>query len=113
MMRLSGSDLDAHGEISRGNVVGDTGKHDGQLAEAFQFLAANAATFQVLANLNALCNARSAGYSIIEITRQFGSYRVALHWTPLPAELARGDVPWEEIVIPLEAQNPSPHDDGG
>src|SRR2546429_5740126 len=37
-----------------------------------------------------LFHTRSSGYSIIEITRQFGSYRVALHWTPLPAELARG-----------------------
>jgi hypothetical protein len=112
MLRLSGSDLDPHGEINRRNIFGDTRKHDGQLAEAFQFLAANAATFQVLANLNALCNARSAGYSIIEITRQFGSYRVALHWTPLPAELARGDVPCEEIVIRLAAENASPNGEG-
>src|SRR5882672_10974578 len=112
MLRLSGSDLDAHGEIGRRNVPGHTRKHNGELAEAFKLLAANAATFQVLPNLDALFNARSGGYSIIEITRQFSSYRVALHWTPLPVELARGDIPSEEIVTRRAAENASPKGDG-
>src|SRR6266850_5450933 len=112
MLRLSGSNLDAHGEIGRRNIFGDTRKHHGQLAEALQFLAANAATFQVLPNLDTLFNARSARYRIIEITGQFGSYCVALHWTPLPAELARGDTPSEETVTRRAAENASPKGDG-
>src|SRR5260370_40411218 len=91
MLRLSGRDLDAHGQIGRRNVFGHSRKHDGQLAEAFQFLAANAAAFEVLPNLDALLDARSAGDGIVEITSQFSSYRVALHGRPSPAELARGD----------------------
>jgi len=130
MLRLSGSNLDAHGEIGRRNVFGDTRKQNGQLSEALQLLAANAARFQVLANLDALFNARSAGYSIIEIASQFSSYRVALHWTPLPVELARGDIisgdrkavdvsgdrravsPSEETVTRRAAENASPKGDG-
>src|SRR5258708_3229244 len=112
MLRLSGSDLDAHGEIGRRNVPGHTRKHNRQLAEAFQFLAANIATFQVLPNLDALFNARSGGYSIIEITRKFSSYRVALHWTPLPLELAPGDLPSGEIVTRRAAENASPKGEG-
>src|ERR1700687_1544177 len=84
----------------------------GRLRERSQLPAANAATFQVLPNLDALFNARSAGYSIIEITREFGSYRVALHWTPLPVYLARGDIPSEEIVTRRAAENASPKGDG-
>src|SRR6266849_9578788 len=130
MLRLSGSNLDAHGKIGRRNVFGDTREQNGQLAEAFQLLAANAARFQVLANLDALFNARSAGYSIIEIASQFSSYRVALHWTPLPVELARWDIisgdrkavdvsgdrravsPSEETVTRRAAENASPKGDG-
>src|SRR6266851_1270976 len=112
MLRLRGSHLDAHGETGRRNVAGHTREHNGQLAETFQLLAANAATFQVLPNLYALCNARSAGYSIIEITRQFGSYRVALHWTPLPVELTRGDVLSEETVTRRAAEYASPKGEG-
>src|SRR6266481_132910 len=91
MLRLSGSDFNADGEIGRRNVFGDTRKHNRQLAEALQFLAANVAPFEVLPNLDALCDARSAGDCIIEITSEFSSYRSALHGRPSPAELARGD----------------------
>ncbi len=111
-LRLSGSNLDAHGQIGRRNVFGHAREHNGQLAEAFQFLATNAATFQVLSNLHALFNARSTRYGIIEITNQFGSHCVALHWTPLPVELARGDVHWEETVIRRAAEKASPKGDG-
>jgi hypothetical protein len=91
MLRLSGGDFNADSEIGRRNVFGDTRKHNGQLAEAFQFLAANVARFEMLPNLDALRNTRSAGDGIIEITSQFGSYRSALHGRPSPVELARGD----------------------
>jgi len=36
-LRLSGSNLDAHGQIGRRNVFGHAREHNGQLAEAFQF----------------------------------------------------------------------------
>src|SRR5216683_3305084 len=89
MLRLSGSNLDADSEISRRNIPGHARKHDRKLAEFFQFLAANVARFQVLTDLDALFNTRAADHCVIEIARQFGSYCVALHWTPLPVELAR------------------------
>src|SRR5260370_41196586 len=91
MLRLSGSNLDADSEISRRNIPGHARKHDRKLAEFFQFLAANVARFQVLTDLDALFNTRAADHCVIEIGRQFGSYCVALHWTPLLVELARGN----------------------
>jgi len=122
MLRLSGSDLNANGEIGRRNVHGHTRKHDRQLAEAFQLLAANVATFEVLPNLGALCDTRSASDSIIEITSQFRSYRIALHGSPSPAELARGDFISDCIAVEAlgdrkavnrrAAENASPKGDG-
>jgi hypothetical protein len=128
MLRLSGGNFNADGEISRRNVPGHARKHNGQLAEAFQFLAANVAPFEVLPNLDALCNARSAGDRIVEITSQFSPYRSALHGRPSPAELARGDSGdreavsvsddcksvnrSEESVTRRAAENASPKGDG-
>src|SRR5260370_5278165 len=90
MLRLSGRNLDADGEIRRRKIFGHARKHDRQFSEAFQLFAANVTGFQVLPDLSTLFNARSAGDGIIEIARQIGSYCIALHWTPLPVELAHG-----------------------
>ncbi len=92
MLRLSSGDFDADGKINRRNIPGDAGKQHCQPAETFEFLTANIAAFEMLPDLGTLCNARSAGDCIIEITRQIRSYCIALHWTPLPVELARGDI---------------------
>src|SRR3981081_3124755 len=108
MLRLSSSNLDAHGEIGRRDVFWYARKPNSLLGETFQFLGANVARFQVLTDLNALCNARSAGYSIVEVTRQFGSYCIALHWTPLPVELARWSMLSEESATRRAAENASP-----
>src|SRR5437016_6905123 len=120
MLRLSSSDLNADGEIGRRNVRGHTRKHDGQLAEAFQLFAANVATFEVLANPDALGDARSASDGIIEITSQFRTYCIALHGSPSPGELALGDFisdceavnPSKENVNRRAAENASPKGDG-
>src|SRR5205823_13106190 len=71
-------------------------------------------------NLDALGDARSASNGIIEITSQFRSYRSALHGSPSPGELARGDFisdceavnPSEENVNRRAAENASPKGDG-
>src|SRR2546427_1842118 len=121
MLRLSSSDLDAHGKIGRRKILGHARKQNAQLAEAFQFFAANVAGFQVLPDLSTLFNAPPAGNSIIEIARQIGSYCVALHWTPLPVELARGtsivvtakrSTHSEESMTRRAAENASPKGDG-
>src|SRR5260370_30645857 len=104
MLRVCGRALEATGVMSGGIVGGHQGWQDGQFEERFQLRAANSAAFQVRPNLDAFCNARSAGHCIIEITRQFCLYRVALHGTPSPAELARGDVPSEESVTRRAAE---------
>jgi len=121
MLALRSSNFNADGEIGRRNVPGNARKHDGQLAETFQFFAANATTFEMLPNLDALRDARSASYSIVEISSQFSSYCIALHGSPSPAELARGDFasgdckpanPSEENVNLRAAENASPKGDG-
>src|SRR5260370_9703668 len=56
MLRLSGSNLDAHGAISKRNVFWGTRKQNGQVLETIPRLAANAARFQGLANPDALFN---------------------------------------------------------
>src|SRR5256886_2034545 len=65
-------------------------------------------------------DARSASDCIIEITSQFRTYGIALHGSPSPAELARGDFisdceavnPSEENVNRRAAENASPKGDG-
>ena len=68
LLRLSGSHLDAHGKIGGRNVFGDTRQHDGELAEAFQFFAANVAGLEMLADLHALSDGRAADDSVVQIT---------------------------------------------
>src|SRR5258708_19360637 len=92
MLRLSCSNPNAHGQISGRNALRYARKHNAELAEFFQFAAANVARFEVLPDQDALLDARSTGHGIIEITREFGAYGVALHWTPSPVELTRGEI---------------------
>src|SRR5260370_2595246 len=77
---LGGSDANADGKVRRRSKFWRVRQQNGQPAIAFQLSAAMGANFQMFANLDALFGARRLGDGLVEISRQPGTYSLALHW---------------------------------
>src|SRR5437588_166278 len=108
LLGLRRRDLDAHREIRVRNSFRHARKQYRQLAEPLQLFAAAAAKFQVFANRDAFPHTLFANQCVIEIASQMFSYRGALHESPSPACVSRGDLPCEATATCRTAEEASP-----